>query len=188
MKWTFTTGDFVRIALFAAIIAALGVLPLWVSPPFLGGVPISIQSLGVMLAGVVIGARLGFFSVLLLMFVVLLGAPVLSGGRGGLGVLYGPTAGFFIGWLPAVLTVGWLNRVLPVTNAMVRAIIASIVGGIIVLYMCGIPMMSWRTGLSFDKTFFAMLAFIPLDVVKAVAVGYIAQTLQRWETPKDEEV
>lgn len=181
MRWTFTTGDFVRIALFAAIIAALGVVPLWMSPPFLGGVPISVQTLGIMLAGVAIGARLGFFSVLLLILVVLLGAPVLSGGRGGLGVLFGPTAGYFLGWLPAVLATGWLYHALPIASAFTRAIVASIVGGIVVLYIFGIPVMSWRTGMTFDKAFFASMAFVPLDVVKAVAVGFVARMLEQWE-------
>lgn len=186
MKWTFTTGDFVRIALFAAIIAALGVLPVWISPPFLGSVPISLQTLGVMLAGVVIGARNGFFAVLLLIFVVLLGAPILSGGRGGLAVFAGPTMGFLIGWLPGVLMTGWLYRILPITSAFTRAIVASVIGGIVVVYAFGIPVMAWRIpNMTFDRAVIVSLALVPLDLVKAVAVGFVARLLERWEKPSE---
>ncbi len=188
MKWTFSTSDFVRIALFAAIIAALGVIPLWVAPPFLGGVPVSLQTFGIMLAGVVLGPRLGFCAVILLIFVVLLGAPVLSGGRGGPAVIFGPTAGFFLGWLPAVLATGWLYNVLPISNALARAITAAIIGGIIVLYTFGIPVMSWRTGMTFDRAFIVSMVFIPLDVAKAVAVGFVARMLEGWGKPNEEEV
>lgn len=186
LKWTLSTGDFVRIALFAAIIAALGLTPP-ITLAFLGGVPVTAQTLGVMLAGVVLGARLGVLSVSLLIFVVLLGAPVLSGQRGGLGVLFGPSAGFFLGWIPAVITVGWLYRVLPISSVFTRAIVASIVGGIVVLYIFGIPVMAWRAGFSFDKAFFASMTFVPGDVIKAVAVGFIAQMLEKRNAPAEDE-
>ncbi|MEW6641407.1 MAG: biotin transporter BioY, partial [Pseudomonadota bacterium] len=78
----------VRIALLAAMIAVLGLLPTF-QLPLAGGVPITAQTLGVMLAGIVLGPRHGALAVLLLIFVVALGAPLLAGGRGGLGVFFG---------------------------------------------------------------------------------------------------
>ena len=63
----------------------LGLIPKF-DLPFTAGVPITAQTLGVMLAGLVLGGRKGALAVLLFLFVVALGAPVLSGGRGGLGV------------------------------------------------------------------------------------------------------
>jgi len=79
--------DLVRISLFAALIAVLGLIPK-LDLPFTAGVPITAQTLGVMLAGLILGARNGALAVLLFLFVVALGAPVLSGGRGGLGVFF----------------------------------------------------------------------------------------------------
>ena len=64
---------------------------------FLGGVPITAQTLGVMLAGVMLGPIRGALAVLLFLFLVALGLPFLSGGRGGLGVFMGPSVGFLIG-------------------------------------------------------------------------------------------
>lgn len=78
----------VRIALLASIVAALGMVPGLVLP-LARGVPITAQTLGVMLAGIILGPRHGALAVLLFLLVVLVGAPLLSGGRGGLGVLLG---------------------------------------------------------------------------------------------------
>lgn len=58
------TRDLVRIALFAAIIGALGLLPKF-DLPVAGGVPITAQSMGAMLAGVFLGPRKGALAVLL---------------------------------------------------------------------------------------------------------------------------
>lgn len=76
----------VQIALYAALIAAMGLIP---PIPFVTGIPITVQTLGVMLAGVMLGPWRGALSMALFIFVVALGAPLLSGGRGGLGVFYG---------------------------------------------------------------------------------------------------
>ena len=71
-----------QIALYAALIAALGLLPKF-NIPLAGGVPITAQSLGIMLAGVMLGPVRGALAVCLFLFVVALGAPLLAGGRGG---------------------------------------------------------------------------------------------------------
>ena len=72
-----------HIALFAALIAALGLVP---KLDLMSGVPISAQSLGIMLCGTVLGARKGALAVLLFLGLVAIGLPLLAGGRGGLGV------------------------------------------------------------------------------------------------------
>ena len=70
------------IALFAALIAVLGLVP---RIELISGVPITAQSLGIMLCGTVLGARRGALAVLLFLLLVAIGLPILSGGRGGLG-------------------------------------------------------------------------------------------------------
>src|SRR5262245_34546375 len=88
------------IVLFAAIIAALGLVPK-IDVPMLGGVPVTAQSLGVTLAGILIGARRGALAAALFLVAVAFGFPLLAGGRGGLGVFTGPSAGFLLGFVPA---------------------------------------------------------------------------------------
>ena len=93
-------------AMFAAIVAVLGLMPP-IPLPFIP-VPITLQTMGVMLAGSFLGKRLGFISMLLVVVIVLLGVPILSGGRGGMAVLAGPTGGFFIVWPFAAFLIGFL--------------------------------------------------------------------------------
>ena len=73
------TRDLAYIALFAAITAVLGLLPAVPVPAV--PVPITAQTLGVMLAGAVLGARRGFLALLLFLALVAIGLPLLAGGR-----------------------------------------------------------------------------------------------------------
>ena len=77
------------------MVAALGLVPAFTPPGF--AVPITAQSLGVMLAGSILGARRGALSLVLLLVLVAVGLPLLAGGRGGLGVFAGPSVGFLLG-------------------------------------------------------------------------------------------
>ena len=79
------------VALFAALIAALALIPKF-SLGF--GVPITAQTLGVMLCGTVLGAKRGTLAVLLFLVLVAIGLPLLAGGRGGLGSFMLPSSGF----------------------------------------------------------------------------------------------
>lgn len=177
-----STRDIVFVSLFAALIAILGLIPK-IDLPFLAGVPITVQTLGVMLAGLFLGPRRGALAVALLVFVVLLGAPFLSGGRGGLGVLFGPTAGFLIGWIPGALLVGLvfflLQRLAP-SKVLINAFMACLVGGIVVIYSVGIPVLAWRAAMPMDQAVAISLAFIPGDLLKAaIAAALIARFPKR---------
>ena len=63
------TKDIVLIALFAALVAALGVVPN-ITLPMAGGVPITAQSMGVMLAGALLGAKRGGLAIVLFLVLV----------------------------------------------------------------------------------------------------------------------
>lgn len=172
-------ADLVRIALFAALIAVLGLVPKF-DLPFTAGVPITAQTLGVMLAGLILGPRNAALSVLLLIFVVALGAPVLSGGRGGLGVFVGPTVGFLLGWIAGAWACGAIHRLLlsrlP-TQPFIAAFIACVTGGIVVIYACGIPGLMLVTGMPFAKAATAALVFVPGDLIKSALAAWVASRL-----------
>ncbi|MCB4769138.1 biotin transporter BioY [Ancylobacter sp. Lp-2] len=168
----------VQIALYAAIFAVLGLMPKF-DLPIAGGVPITAQSMGAMLAGVMLGAKRGALAMLLVLFVVALGAPILAGGRGGLGVFFTPSAGFIFGWVAAAFVAGWLMQVLRAQAVFASALIASVVGGIVVLYAFGIVGMALKTDLSLIDAAKACLIFIPGDSLKAVLTALVAQTVAR---------
>ncbi|MBX9760572.1 MAG: biotin transporter BioY [Beijerinckiaceae bacterium] len=176
------TRTLVRASLFAALIALLGLVPR-IDVPVAAGVPITAQTLGVMLAGLVLGARIGAMSVLLFLFVVALGAPLLSGGRGGIGVFFGPTAGYLVGWVFGAAAVGFLMEQLPIGAVFLRALLACVIGGVIIIYLFGIPYLAFAARLTLDKAFLAGLVFLPGDLLKAVAAALVARSYFLARTP-----
>lgn len=161
------------IALFAALIAALGLVP---KIDLAAGVPITAQSLGIMLCGTILGARRGALAVLLFLLLVALGLPLLSGGRGGLGVFMGPSVGFLIGFPVAAFVAGWVverTTLPPLWAAMCGAVF----GGIGAMYAFGIPGMAIVLGKSMTEASYLAVAFLPGDLVKVVLAGFITQAI-----------
>lgn len=71
-------------------------------------VPMTMQSLVVLLVGVAYGWRLGAATLLLYLAEGLCGMPVFAGFRAGPAALLGPTGGFLLGFVPAAALAGWL--------------------------------------------------------------------------------
>jgi len=167
--------DLALIALFAALIAALGLFGM--IP--LGPVAITAQTLGVMLAGTLLGVRRSVLAVLCFQVLTLAGLPLLSGGRGGLAVLFSPSAGYFLGWLPGVLTIASLAPRQGKPYSLIRALLANVLGGIVVIYAFGLPVAAWRLGSGVSATVLAAVEFLPGDIIKAVVAALIGRSLLR---------
>lgn len=165
--------DAALIAVFAGFVAALGVVPAFQPPGF--SVPITAQTLGVMLAGAILGARRGFAAVLLFVALVAVGLPLLSGGRGGLGVFVAPSVGFLVAFPVAAFVVGWITERGGAPYRLHWGIVANIVGGIVVLYAAGIAGIAAVTGLSVGAATVSTWIFIPGDLVKVVLAALIAK-------------
>ena len=104
-------------ALFAAIMIALSMLKF--ALPF-SPVPITFSTLGIMLAGSVLGARNGTLAVLLVILMCAAGLPVL-GGTGGFSKLIGPTAGYILAWPFAAFLIGYFaQRLVPNKSAFAK--------------------------------------------------------------------
>ncbi len=163
------------VALFAALIAVLGLIPP-VSLPL--GVPITAQSLGIMLCGTVLGAKRGALAVLLFLALVAAGLPLLSGGRGGLGVFAGPSAGFLIGFPVAAYVAGLVmeRSTLPVVWA---AGAGAVIGGIGVLYVFGIAGLSVMLDKTLAEAAKVAIVYLPGDLIKVVLCALVTQGLAR---------
>ncbi len=168
----------VRMSLLAAMIAVLGLLPTF-HLPVASGVPITAQTLGVMLAGIVLGPRRGALAVLLLIFVVALGAPLLAGGRGGLGVFFAPSVGFLLGWVPGAFVTGVVMQRLAKTPVFPAALVAAIVGGILVVYGCGIIGLMIVAQMGALQAMLATAVFLPGDLVKSLAAAFLAKAAEQ---------
>jgi biotin transport system substrate-specific component len=164
--------DLAYIALFAAIIAVLGLLP--AIYPVGSAVPITAQTLGVMLAGSVLGARRGALAVLTFLVVVAVGVPVLSGGRGGLVWFTSPSAGYLYSWPVAAFVIGLLVQLTWRRFNLGWALVANMVGGIAVIYAIGIPFVTVYSETSLTAAASAATSFIPFDVIKAGIASVVA--------------
>lgn len=168
-----SSRDLALVATFAGVVAALGLVPAFLPPGFV--VPITAQSMGVMLAGAVLGARRGFLSVGLLLVLVAVGLPLLAGGRGGLGVFATPSVGFLLGWPVAAFVVGRVTARGGSTYTLAWGLVANTVGGIVVLYAAGIAGLAVVGGFSVQAAAVSSWVFLPGDLVKVVLSALVAR-------------
>ena len=169
---TMQNRDIARIAALSALIGVLGLLPR-LDLPFAAGVPITAQSLGVMLSGLLLGARRGALAAALFLFLVACGAPLLSGGRGGIGVFLGPTGGYLFGWILGAYVVGLLQPIVTRSSNFLGAFAAAFLGGVLVIHLVGAPWLAWISKIPLSSAFLATLTFVPGDMLKALAAAYI---------------
>lgn len=178
--------DLALVAVFVGITAALGtVAPLY---PFGTAVPITAQSMGPMLAGGIIGARRGGLSMVVFVLLVAAGLPLLSGGRGGLGLFAGPSAGFLVGFpLAACVTglvaeMGARRRLTGGHHSLYTTgwgFVANVLGGIVALYVLGLAGLMAFGHLGLDAAFTALWLFVPGDLIKAGLAAVVAAGVHR---------
>jgi len=173
----FESRDLARIAVFAALIAALGLMPALY--PFGAAVPVTAQTLGVMLAGAVLGPWRGAAAVLVFEILVLVGLPLLSGGRGGPGVFVSPSVGYLVGWILGAFVVGLIASPRNGKPTWWRVALGALVGGIAVVYAIGIPVAAAITGLALPEMALVSAVYIPGDLIKVVLTVLIVLALGR---------
>ncbi|GIO22761.1 biotin transporter BioY [Oceanobacillus sp. J11TS1] len=169
--------DMMFISLFAAIMGVFAFFPP-IPVPFIP-VPITLQTLGVMLAGGVLGARRGGLSLLLFVFLVAVGVPLLTGGRGGLGVLIGPSGGYILSWPVAAWIIGYLAEKNIHYLTYSKLVLITILGGVIVVNIIGVTYLSILSNLPWAPTAISALVFLPGDVLKALIASAIIIKLNR---------
>jgi biotin transport system substrate-specific component len=172
------------IALFAALMAVFGLIPK-IDLPL--GVPITLQTLGVMLAGCLLGPRLALQALLLFLAAVALGLPLLSGGRGGFGVFMAPSAGYLLAWPLGAWVTGMLMSALPGSSARstaISALCASLVGGLLTIHAFGVIGLVQIAKLSWTQALYGTMVFVPGDLIKcglcALVVHTVARGLPDW--------
>ncbi|KUP95818.1 biotin transporter BioY [Thermobifida cellulosilytica] len=169
------TRDLALIALFAALLAAMSLVP---GIP-VGSVPITLQTLVVVLAPSILGAKRGVLAVVTFLALAAAGLPILSGGAGGLASFAGASGGFLVSWIFVALFIGLLtDRMLPKYRFW-RGLVINLAGGIVVCYLIGGPWMALVAGLDLTAALVALAAFVPGDVVKVVVATLIATSVHR---------
>jgi biotin transport system substrate-specific component len=160
--------------------AGVGILAAsaWLSVPFYP-VPLTMQTLAVLLVGGLLGARRGVTSVAAYLALGMMGAPVFHGGVGGPVVIAGPTGGYLLGFLPAAFLMGLVaSRVRTLARGRGRSWkeLAALAGGALsaeaAIYVVGVPWLAFFTGGLGQAVSVGVVPFLLGDLLKtAVAVG-----------------
>ncbi len=166
------------VAVFAGLIAAS---TLWPGAELISGVPITLQTLAVLLAGAVLGPWRGASAVALYLIVGTAGAPIFAGRSAGFAPWAGPTAGFLAGFIVAAFVTGWLVRGLHrrgqfTTSGVVGA---AAVGSLLVLNLIGWTWFAVRIGTNLQDTVTFAAPFLVGDVIKVFVAGVAASAVHR---------
>ncbi|WP_127849576.1 biotin transporter BioY [Lacticaseibacillus hulanensis] len=165
-------------AMMLAVLLVLGLLP--AIPIGVIPVPILLQNMGVMLAGLILGPRFGTVAVGLLLLLVALGLPVLSGGRGGAVMFVGPTAGYLLGYCFVPVVVWLMQKVLGKQGqTWWGELLAVLVAGVLVVDLSGTLWLMHQADMPFAAALVSNLAFIPGDILKAALTVIIARRLKK---------
>ena len=178
------TINIARAALFAALMGAFA----YVAFPYpLSPAPVTLQVLGVFLAGLFLGPVWGAAAMVLYLVAGAIGAPVFSGGSAGIGVLLGPTGGYLFSYPLAALIAGVIAHrgigIRSLTEASVTRLIASMTLAVAVIYGVGVPFMWWNLDMTLQTAIVTgAVVFIPAEAAKmAAAIGIIRSDAIRAE-------
>lgn len=172
MKKNSVALDIAYVAVFTALIIVFAFVSI---PTPTAGVPIVIQNAVIILAGLVLGGRRGFFVGLLFMALGLVGLPILAGGRSALSAIAGPTVGYLVGYIIAPAIAGLIAYRAPRNKGgmIVTLAIAGIIG-LAIQYLCGSLGLMVRSDMSFGAAILAQGPFIVPDLIKVAIVVAIA--------------
>jgi len=175
-----TTTDLALVAAFAALISAcayVGAIPIGGA-----GVPITLQTFGVMLAGCLLGPLRGFLAVAVYLVLGAIGLPVFAEHSSGLGVFTGASAGYLLAFPFAAALAGFLVTRVAGRRRKTRALVVfacSFAGSALVIHPAGIVGMSLffdvplTTAVTYDLPFWAG------DVLKTALVALVAAEVHR---------
>ncbi|WP_137284125.1 biotin transporter BioY [Halorussus salinisoli] len=171
-----TVENVARAALLAALTGAFAYVSF---PNPFSPAPVSLQVLGVFLAGILLGPVWGGVSMALYLVAGAVGAPIFAGGSAGVGALLGPTGGYLWSYPVAAFAIGAVvHGGLRLRNPVPRGIprlVGAMVVGTVVIYAFGVVGFSLVLNMTLKKAFLtAAVAFVPAEAFKmAAAIGVV---------------
>lgn len=164
-----------------ALMAAATAIMAQIAIPMPGGVPMTLQTFAVTLAGIILGPKLGAISMCVYVLMGAVGLPVFASFRGGLNMLIGPTGGFLLSFPLMALIIGLGVKYIKEKPIMFWTFL---VLGTIFNYVAGTAMFCLSTGSSVSAGLAAcVIPFIPTTIIKAILGGILGIRL-RTAVPK----
>jgi len=162
--------------IYASMFGALTAIGALISLP-LQPVPVTLQTLFLYLAGSLLGGSLGALSQFIYVILGVIGLPVFSGGKAGLGVFMGPTGGYLLGFIAGAFVTGKIVDARK--NPGVVWLVLAMLVGTAVVYTLGVTQLVLIGKLSVGKALAAgVLPFLPGDALKIAAASVITMKVK----------
>lgn len=177
---TADTSGWIRGIVFVALFAALFIGSSFVKSGAGAAIPFSLQPFAVMLAGGLIGAAYGFWSIFLVVALTAVGLPLMNG-PGGFAQVFGPTGGFIWMFPVSALLIGWASdRLFALAGGKLNRskwlylLLSMLLFGVLLVYVTGVPWLAHVAKLDFASAIrVGMLPFVPGDIVKAIVATLV---------------
>ena len=164
----FDTSSMTRIALMIAVLSVSSylVIPLPFTP-----IVLSMHTVMVNLIGLMLKPRHAAYTICIYLLLGLMGVPIFSGGTAGPGKLFGPTGGFYFGFLFAVIAISMLKGK---KNKFIRYAIVTIGVGLPIQHLFAILFMCFYNGFNIQAAVLTVsLPFIPGDIIKCILASML---------------
>lgn len=170
MKKTQNYKNIPLCALFAALISICAIISV---PAF---IPFTLQTLAVTMCVYILGTKNALITILVYILLGSVGLPVFSGFQSGVGVLFGATGGFILGFIPMTVLLG-------ITFNKAKRLVHTILGcsvALFSLYLTGTVWLSIFTSMSVSKIILiCIVPFLLPDVLKIIAAIFIGRRIKK---------
>lgn len=170
-KRKFTTKEMTSIAIMTAVTCIMAQIAI----PMPAGVPMTMQTFAITLAGVVLGARGGAISSLIYILIGAVGVPVFANFTGGVQMLVGPTGGFIISFPIMALVSGLAVEQNKKWKFVVLLVVAAVLN-----YVIGVVMFMVLMKATVEAALMAcVVPFIPTAIIKLIVGGMVGLIIRR---------
>jgi len=160
------------VSLFAALTAVGALISIPIYP-----VPLTLQTLFTLLAGMTLGSVMGALSQIIYVLLGVVGLPVFAGFKAGIGILFGPTGGFLFGFIFSAYIIGKLIELKKEKNIFYYFLAGFL--GIVIIYFIGVIQLALVTGIGIKRALLiGALPFLPGDILKIIAASSITYKLR----------
>ena len=163
-----------------ALFSALTAICAWITIP--SPIPFTMQTFAIFLSFCVLGGKYSLFSLLVYIFMGIVGLPVFSGFRGGIGVLLSNTGGYILGFVASILLMWLLEKIFGKSK---KIVIISMFAGLFVCYLFGTLWFTLFYTQNFTLSSFlsvattCVLPFVVPDAVKIFLAYFMSERIRK---------
>lgn len=161
------------IGLMTAVIIVMAQISL----PLPAGVPMTLQTLGIMFAGIILGAKKGTYTTCIYIMVGLIGVPVFANFTGGYQCLFGPTGGFILSFPILAYLSGLATKY---HKRFKGSVVLFLSIGNLINICCGALMFCMVTGSNIIAGLTTcVLPFLPITIFKIIIASIVGISIKK---------